>query len=232
MCRNNTRSLTYALANYHSTYDTFPAAVLSNPELPPDRRLSWLFELDPYIHARMDEEWLCYRKQPWDSDDNLRLARQRMPWCICPARGSEVDDAGLTVTSYVGAAGIGSEAANLPKDDPKIGVFGYDRRISIFEITDGMSTTVAVIETTKNGPWMAGGWPTTRGLDPAHQPYLGSGQPFGSKHVGGMMIGFADGSSRFLRDSVSPAVLEALFTIAAGDDPGVLPDERGEDRWH
>ena len=38
-----------------------------------------------------------------------------------------------------------------------------------------------------------------------------------SKHPGGANVGFADGSTRFLRESIVPGTLRALFTIAGGE---------------
>jgi hypothetical protein len=176
----------------------------------------------------MDPEWTRYRDQPWDSADNLRLARRQMPWCYCPGGGPPTGGNGLTATNYVGATGVGggdSDPATLPEGDPRAGAFGYNRRLSRDDIKDGLDTTVMVVVTTRTGPWMAGGWPTVRGLNPGGQPYIGTGRPLGGTHRGGMLATFADGSCRFIPESVSPDVLEALFTTAAGDDPGPLPGE-------
>ena len=78
------------------------------------------------------------------------------------------------VTHYVGIAGVGEEAAQLPTDHPRAGIFGYDRKVSHENIKDGLSLTMTVVETaTANGPWTAGGRATVRGLDPNDPPYLG-----------------------------------------------------------
>jgi hypothetical protein len=143
----------------------------------------------------------------------------------CPVRGPEIGADGLMLTNYVGAAGVGTDAAALPEGDRRAGFFGYDRKLRRDEIKDGASATISVVETTQTGPWIAGGWPSARGLDPADRPYVGAGRPLGGIHPGGMQVAFADASCRFVRETVSPAVLEALVTTAAGDDSGALPDE-------
>jgi len=217
-CRNNLRQLGLGLQLYHSTNAKFPAATVRNPVLAPDRRLSWLFEIDPFVIARMDPTWTQHEHEAWDSDGNLRLQRGRIPWYECPRRTEKSRPDGLGFTSYVGATGVGVDAAVLPKNDRQTGVFGYERQISMHEITDGASGTVIVIETDwDTGPWVAGGPPTVRGLDLDTPPYVGRDRPFGGLHRGGVMTVMADGSVHLVRKSVSPDVLEALFTIAGGD---------------
>jgi prepilin-type processing-associated H-X9-DG protein len=109
-------------------------------------------------------------------------------------------------------------------DDVNAGVFGYDRKTRLKDITDGVSTTLLLIETaTENGPWTAGGRPTVRGLESNGVPYIGRQAQFSSFHRGGVTNAlFADCSVRALRDGVAPEVLEALATIAGHEDVGPL----------
>jgi HAMP domain-containing protein len=75
-CKNNLKQIAIALHNYASTNkDAFPPATIPNAEQRHDRRLSWMFEMDPYIHARMDPKWVPKRGAPWDAPENLALAR-------------------------------------------------------------------------------------------------------------------------------------------------------------
>src|SRR5262245_44658253 len=46
-CHNNLRQLGLGLHMYADWKGHFPAATCPNPELPPERRLSWMFEIDP-----------------------------------------------------------------------------------------------------------------------------------------------------------------------------------------
>jgi prepilin-type processing-associated H-X9-DG protein len=77
---------------------------------------------------------------------------------------------------------------------------------------------MAIIETaSKNGPWRAAGLSTIRGLDRTRLPYLGRAHQFGGLHRGGAMVGFADGSVRFIRETIEPGVLESISTIAGAE---------------
>ena len=139
----------------------------------------------------------------------------------CPAHPKRPAPAGPGETDYVGIAGLGVDAATLPAGHPRAGVFGDDRPVRLADIKDRAGQTMMVAETARaNGPWTAGGFPTMRGLDPARQPYLGRGQQFGGTHDGGASILFADGSVRFLRQTVEPRSFEALSTIAGGEALG------------
>jgi prepilin-type processing-associated H-X9-DG protein len=119
---------------------------------------------------------------------------------------------------YVGIAGVGADAPSLATGHPRDGIFGYDRQTRMVDIADGTSTTMMLAETTfANGPWTAGGPATVRGLDQGRQPYLGLGRQFGGAHPGGAMVAFADGSVRFLPETIAPTVFEAIATIAGGE---------------
>jgi prepilin-type processing-associated H-X9-DG protein len=145
---------------------------------------------------------------------------------LCPGQSktSEIP----AVTHYIGMAGVGEDVATLPLEDRRAGMFGYDRKVGLSDIKDGTSTTMMIVETTKNlGPWAAGGPSTVRGLDRAQQPYVEMDGQFGLKHRTFLCrtpvvcnIAFADGHVRGVDASISSDTLEALATIAGDDKPG------------
>lgn len=173
--------------------------------------------------------------RPWDWPANLRplfrhtsttgdpppyttSARDCGDFLQCPSRRVNAPPNAPAPAGYVGISGLGIDAAALPPGHPRAGVFGYDRATRLDDIKDGASATMLLAETVLvGGPWTAGGPATIRGLDPSHQPNIGPRRQFGGAHRGGAMVAFADGSVRFLRESIEPEVFEALSTVAGGE---------------
>jgi hypothetical protein len=211
-----------ALHNFHDTFGNFPPATLHKfpplirheVDLPPEKRLSWILLITPFMESRMDPRWLFKADKGWDAPENSYMVKTPLYYCVCPAGSSRGEPA--NVTDYVGIAGIGSDAATLATGDPRAGLFGYDRVIAMDDVSDGTATTIAIAETLENtGPWAAGGPPTTRGLDQGKLPYLGQGGQFTSKH--GTNVSFLDASVRSFTRDFDPKVFEALATIAGGE---------------
>jgi prepilin-type processing-associated H-X9-DG protein len=195
----------------------FPPGTLPNPNLPPEKRLSWYVVLAPHF----GQEALPFdRSQAWDADANRGPVRTLVKTLVCPSafQGAPPDEP--VPTNYVGIAGLGPDAARLPAEDPRAGIFRYDGRTPVDAVRDGLAMTMVMTETAfEVGPWAAGGPPTLRGVDPAQRPHLGPGRVFGGTHPGGANVVFADGSIRFVIDKVRPDVFEAQATIAGESQP-------------
>ncbi len=226
-CENHLRRLGAAVLNYHTTHDTFPPGTLPNPGLPPEKRLSWLSALPPFLEQKTRDaermQSLYGQLDPslaWDAGPNAAVAHTTAPVCICPAHAGPNLAPGHT--DYVGLAGVGPDAARLPLSDPNAGMFGYDRIVKRDDLTAGASETLMATETGRaNGPWTAGGPPTVRGLDPADALYIGPGRAFGGLHPGGLNVLFADGSAEFMKDDVLPQFFETLTRLRrTGTPPG------------
>jgi prepilin-type processing-associated H-X9-DG protein len=224
-CEGNLKQIALGLINYSGSYESFPAGTIANDRLPPERRLSWLAAVYGYIEQW---GWLLDLSEPWDSSTNCPTRGRgvegepqvvgRLPLLTCPAAAGAADDHMPGWTWYVGVAGVGRDAPELPDRHPRAGVFGYNRRTTRADISDGLSTTMMLAETASaNGPWTAGGPATVRGLNSSQQPYVGRGRQFGGTHGSGANVAFADGSVRFLSESIDPKVFEGLATIAGGE---------------
>jgi len=192
-----------------------PPGTVPNPKLPPERRLSWIAGGLPALDGKFSQP--IDLTAAWEDPVNRPASLIVLPTAQCPALAVPPVRGEPAPTHYVGITGIGPDSATLPPDHPRAGVFRYDTPTPVAAIRDGVSQTVALSETgAQIGPWIAGGAPTLRPVDPATKPYFGVGRPFGGAHVGGAFAAYADGSVRFVADNIAPAVWEALAGIADG----------------
>jgi prepilin-type N-terminal cleavage/methylation domain-containing protein/prepilin-type processing-associated H-X9-DG protein len=214
-CSNNLKQQMLAFHNYNDTHGHFPPYQVKR--IPagfigevPEERLSVMVALLPYL-----ERENVFRQFDLEKgyEGNLKPAQTRINVFECPGvPKSNPDDA---VTHYVALAGIGLDAAKQPLDTSGNGFLGYDRITSLDKIKDGLSNTIGLMETNSQiGPWARGGNATIRGLDPTDLPWSGPQRPFGGNHPGGLNVAMADGSVRFLRDSLDLKKLKAAITIA------------------
>lgn len=225
-CINNLKQFGVSLHAYHDWSKRFPRAIAGKPtkELPPERQLSWLWVLDPFIESRMGDKFNANPSKPWDDPENAGVAVRAYGIAQCPANPN-VGDA-LAFTHYVGITGVGKDAAWLPDNDPNAGIFGYNRVVTLKDITDGTSTTMMIAETgNDNGPWPIGGYTTARGIDRDDPDYLGMDGQFLTFHRPSTFFYFksvtqvlmVDGTVRGLTNQVSDDVFEALATYAGGE---------------
>ena len=246
VCTSHFKQLALALHNYGDSYHSrgpgrggaaFPAGTVPHPTLPPDQRLGWWVLILPYFEEEKVFKQFDLTRGPGDPV-NLAPANNRFQMLVCPASGEGKYDndtrtrswkSPTPLTHYVGVAGVGADAAELPLKHPRAGVFGHDRRTAIADITDGTSYTLLLIETADSpGHWAFGGTATVRAFDPPAAPYTGAGRPFGGWHGGDSWSGrfaaqvytvaFADTSVRSLSTKIAPEVLEALATVAGKEE--------------
>lgn len=230
-CRNYLWMIANSLDNYHSAYRHLPRAILrsfgaeKDPELAPEKSLGWMVTIEPFMESRMGWHITINEEKPWDDEENREMVEGRYYLFQCPTiRGKGNNNINAY---YVGIAGVGAEAANLPFDDPRIGAFGYGRTVRHKDITDGLANTMLVAETaTANGPWASAGYSTVRPLDPDNPTYLGEVGQFSSHHgrrgwfssqAFHTNVAFADRSVRSITDAVDPKVFEAMATIRGGE---------------
>ncbi len=212
-CTNNLRQLALTIESYHSQYSTFPTAAEDNLDLSPEKRLSWIIHIYPFveasnIYAKMDH------KKGWDAEENRFAALIRLRILDCPGYATPPPST-MNPTCYVGITGIGMDAINLPLEDRRAGFFGYDRILKAEGIKNHAGSILMLAETSQGqGSWTAAGWPTARGLIPDGSPYIGAGGQFGGNHRDGANVAFADGSVRFVENTIDPAVWEAMATLS------------------
>jgi prepilin-type processing-associated H-X9-DG protein len=216
-CEQRLRNVAATLLAYLEQKAAFPPGTCPNPDLASEDRISLWGPPNNWLDLQV--WWNVDQGQAWnDPGVNDAAARFRVSYCACPeailpARGTHQP------TSYIAIAGVGVDSPLLAKTDPRAGVFGYDRQTTLADIKDGASSTMLIAETAQtSGSWFQGGPATVRGLDPAQQPYIGPARQFGGLHAGGAYIVMADGSVRWISESTSATVFEALSTIAGGEN--------------
>ncbi len=212
--RNNMKQILLALHNYNDTNFSFPAGTHPNKDLKPPKRLSWLTDILPFVEQSSVYKQIDFSKA-WDDPANRTAVGTPLNLFLNPSADQSAKSA-YPVTNYVGLAGLGPDGPTLPVTSPKAGCFAYDRVTRIRDITDGLSNTAMISESSTNaGPWAAGGRPTIRAL--TKQPYINGPDGVGDSHPGGCLIGLADGSVHFFSDKVDPQLMEALMTINGGE---------------
>ncbi len=210
--RNNLKQIMLALHNYHDVHSQFPEGTHPNKDLKPAERLSWLVKILPYLdqanlYSLIDFEF------GWEDAVNERPLKTIIPVYQNPSVADDHPE--YPTTHYIGLAGLGEDGPELPVTSPKAGVFAYDRATHIRDITDGTSNTIAISDGSDPGPWSAGGPSTIRPL--TKKPYINGPDGIGGPHQGGVQVGLADGSVRFLSEDIDPEVMEALVTINGGE---------------
>jgi prepilin-type processing-associated H-X9-DG protein len=228
-CVGNLKGIVLGLHNYHATHGTFPPGTVSHPALPPAGRLGWPVSVHQEVGGGVDPG--IDGAKGWDEPPNRTLIYTHPPgvgisWkpqdsfdvFVCPSAPDGQRKLRPTLLSFIGIAGLGSDAPTLPAGHPRSGVFGYDRATRMADIRDGMSQTMMLAESRIGlAPWTAGGPSSVRGVDPRSRPHVGPGRAFGGYHPGGANVAMADGSVRFVRETIDPKVFEAMATIAGGE---------------
>ena len=223
------------LRAYAKAEGRFPPGAGGGTLLPPSTRLSWIALALPYLDRR---DW---RREldpaySWNSPHNRPVSQRRLEMVINPLIAEQATEAGFPVTHYVGVAGVGADAGELPASDPRAGMFGFSRSTRPEDLPRGASHTLAILGVMRDlGPWAAGGHATIRPL--TRRPYVNGPDGFGSGQPHGMVAGMADGSVRFISKDIDPAVLEQLATLrglgpsqTAGSEasPPLLPSTKPE----
>jgi hypothetical protein len=214
------RRTSNALRRLEQQDGTIPPGTIVVQKYPrPVQRVSWLASLLPFLGYQELHDSIDFSEQ-WMDDKNTRAAVSIVDAFLDPVvpqrRWKGWPFEGVALTHYVGMGGVGIEGPKLPKDHPKAGIFGYDRKTALVDVKDGIANTIMMIQSRDVfGPWIQGGGATVRAAQ--SEPYIGVTSGFGSPGDTGVMTIFADGSVRFLSKDIDPRIFEALCTINGGE---------------
>lgn len=214
-----------SIADYREQFGQFPGAPSENPALPRGERFGWIAALV----AESDPDGA----QPlwdrgWSDPLNDRFVRQRIDMLLNPSTGQLVGGAGYPATNFAGVAGVGADAASLPVDHPRAGIFGWNRTARAEDVTDGLSSTMMVAGVqTDVASWASGGRGTIRPF--VEEPYINGPDGFGTGQGDGMFVLMADGSVRFLSEDIDPLLMRRMAAMADGFPlDAAVPGEPGE----
>ncbi|MBS0264085.1 MAG: DUF1559 domain-containing protein [Planctomycetes bacterium] len=210
-CKTRLKDLSIGMHNYAQSHDgAFPDSVWDGSD---GLRESWRVRLSPLL----DRSELSVSYLPsfaWDAAENLRVAQSRLEPFTCSANRLPQDDSGRYFTAYAVITGPAT-------------VFPNQKAIRVAEITDGTSHTIYIGEC--SGLNIV--WTEPRDIDVSKQK-MGINLPgdrpgfsssiLSSYHREGAYVALADGSVRFLSETIDTNVLQALTTATGGEK---VPDE-------
>ncbi len=184
---NNLKQIGLALHNYHDTYRQFPPAVVTDANGNP--LYSGRVLLLPFLEQKpLSDQWDL--SAAWDSPQNLPLSQAAMKVFDDPSARPEQH------SHYEFVTGTGA-------------MFETGSPHDFSSITDGTSNTIAVVEMRTSNP----SWAAPSSVDISQ---LAAGLPKGN-HPGGNLVLLADGSVRFVSQTVDQKVLRALATRNGGE---------------
>jgi hypothetical protein len=191
---NNMKQIALALHNYHDVYKSFPPAYSTDKEGKP--LLSWRVLILPFLEqgALYDQFHL---DEPWDSEHNKRLSQMVVPTYRAPGSSSPP-----WMTNYLGVGG-------------EHGIFRGKDPVRFADIRDGSSNTIMIVEANDQS---AVPWAKPDDFQPDADNVMGR---LVGLRPGGFNAGLADGSVRFISETISGEVLQLLFSR---DDGQPIPN--------
>ena len=240
-CSNNLSQLGLAVHHYEFNAEQLPSGVI-NPDGPIrseeiGQHVSWIVGILPYI-----EQPNAYRKFDQAAGAyaavNKPVRSEHIAILTCPSHPNVVSEreeqAKLALTNYAGC----HHDSEVPINDDNNGVLFLNSRMRLSKVFDGLSQTILLGEMRDMSDslgWVSGTRSSLRntsllndpktfeqtvpGSPPATVEPVGSLRVggFGSYHTGGAQFVFADGSMRFISNSIDMATYRKLGNRADGE---------------
>ena len=221
-CLGNSHNVAIAFKNYEACTQSMPGwknrlrAVRGDLAIP----VSWVPPLFPFLD-RTDLADLWEKGTP----DEWLLSNPKLPVLICPSNPPEKDAAQALAYVVNCGKGTNTKACDGVFFDLTI-ISPAPPRVLPSDIPDGASHTLLLGESLYAGPWHPDGGKAT-----AIYPYCSPDSPqtggvgmiwvegegkvtdqLSSRHGGGAVVSFCDGSQQFLRDDIDYTVYQHLMT--------------------
>lgn len=205
-CANNLRQQGLAILAFESTFKLLPAGATA------DTLHSWSTQTLPFLEQNNLHHKIDFNSR-WNASQNLPFTQVELSTFSCPSSWKDypgrTDYAGIRGSSWNATSQLGRNGALFPVS-PK------HQAIKLSQITDGTSQTMIVAEAVALGEDSHGFWASGLnciGHDEGSINNLqGSRDEIASLHPGGANVAFADGSTRFLSQSLPLEIVGALCT--------------------
>ncbi|MEO1614650.1 MAG: DUF1559 domain-containing protein [Planctomycetota bacterium] len=213
-CANRLKQQSLALLAFESTYKHLPAGA------EPQTLHAWSSRILPFLEQANRYHQIDFQIG-WNSGSNRRAIHSSLPVYKCPSSWKDYPGA----SDYSGIRGSSHNArSNLGRNGVLFPILSKTNGIRLSEITDGTSQTLAIAEAValgedSNGFWASGLNCIGHDEGPINNR-RGSRDEIASLHPGGANVALADGSTRFLNQSLSLQVLGALCTRGNGEVTG------------
>jgi type II secretory pathway pseudopilin PulG len=232
-CVNNVTQLGLALQNYESHFNRLPPGVIDTKgpirHKPQGNHTSWVVKILPYIEERALFEQYDQSAGAYAAT-NARVRATPIAMLKCPSDQLPFLNEQSTIarSGYAGCHHDGE----APIDSDNHGLLYLNSQIDYSDIFDGASKTILLGEVLSEPDtlgWVSGTRATLRntgsiesaggffptppaGRRKAWRPppkslFVGG---FGSAHPGAFIVGFADGSTRVLSETIDPATFQQL----------------------
>ncbi len=205
-CSNNLKQQGLALLQFESSFQSFPAGAEEGT------LHSWCTRILPYLEQDSLYQQIDFNAA-WDAPKNAAWTRQKLAVFTCSSSwksyAGSTDYSGISGSSNKTTQDIGRNGILFPLDQT-------ERPVAIAWIIDGTSNTIAIAEAVAVGEDNYGFWSCGANCLGHDEGSInnrnGSLDEIASLHPGGANAVFADGSVRFLSETLPLDIVAALCT--------------------
>jgi hypothetical protein len=197
-CKLNLKRIALALRDYHDTWGSFPPAVTYSTDGRPMH--SWRVLVLPFLDQNSLYDWYNF-KDPWNSPANSAVTASMPMVFACPQNH---EGALPGHTHYVALEG------------PQT-VMNSKQPSRMQDILDGPNNTILLVEARSSQIH----WAEPKDFD-ISQATGPAPNGMSSFHTGGFQAALADGSLRFLRESVGIRWFKGASTVNGGEQLNLL----------
>jgi prepilin-type processing-associated H-X9-DG protein len=205
-CSANLAQQGLALQHFESSFKSFPAGAEAGT------LQSWSTRILPYLEQDGMYQRIDF-KAAWDAPKNAAWTKQNLAVFTCPSSwknyAGSTDYSGISGSSHKVTRDIGRNGILFPVDR-------NERPVAIALISDGINNTIAIAEAIAVGENNYGFWSCGANCLGHDEGSInnrhGSLDEIASLHPGGANVVFADGSVRFLSETLPLDIVAALCT--------------------